>query len=112
VLSSHGEILWESENCVDNSKYNPGASVELIPCHGMEGNQKWIHDKKSVSISYFMQVLIKLFQALIESHRESPQACNKRLNKHKTFCCNIKSSGLCKHSRTALNTFLSHLGHN
>jgi hypothetical protein len=43
--------LWENENCVDNSKYEAGASVELIPCHGMEGNQKWIHDRKSVSIS-------------------------------------------------------------
>ena len=52
VLSSHGEILWESENCVDNSKYEPGGSVELIPCHGMEGNQKWAHDSKSVSIFY------------------------------------------------------------
>ena len=50
MLSSHGEILWESENCVDNSKYEPGGSVELIPCHGMEGNQKWLHDRKSVSI--------------------------------------------------------------
>ena len=52
MLSSHGEILWESENCVDNSKYEPGGSVELIPCHGMEGNQKWVHDRKSVSISF------------------------------------------------------------
>lgn len=52
MLSSHGEILWESENCVDNSKYEPGGSVELIPCHGMEGNQKWVHDRKSVSIPF------------------------------------------------------------
>jgi hypothetical protein len=62
VLSSHGEILWESENCVDNSKYNPGASVELIPCHGMEGNQKWIHDKKSVSISYNISLQYKIIR--------------------------------------------------
>ena len=48
MFSSHNEILWENENCVDNSHYNPGGSVELLPCHGLGGNQKWIHDKQSV----------------------------------------------------------------
>ena len=49
ILSSKGEIIFEEENCLDVSKSYPGAPVEILKCHGMGGNQKWEHDKKSVS---------------------------------------------------------------
>lgn len=50
VMSSKGEIIFEEENCLDVSKSYAGAPVEILKCHGMGGNQKWEHDKKSVSL--------------------------------------------------------------
>ncbi len=50
ILTSRGEIIFEEENCLDVSKAYAGAPVEIMKCHGMGGNQKWEHDKKSVSL--------------------------------------------------------------
>ena len=50
ILSSRGELIFEEENCLDVSKSYAGAPVEILKCHGMGGNQKWEHEKKSVSL--------------------------------------------------------------
>ena len=50
ILTSRGELIFEEENCLDVSKSYAGAPVEILKCHGMGGNQKWEHDKKSVSL--------------------------------------------------------------
>lgn len=50
ILTSKGELIFEEENCLDVSKSYAGAPVEILKCHGMGGNQKWEHDKKSVSL--------------------------------------------------------------
>ncbi|EDV26796.1 uncharacterized protein TRIADDRAFT_22976 [Trichoplax adhaerens] len=31
--------------CLDVSDYNPGTKVQLYECHGMKGNQLWMHEK-------------------------------------------------------------------
>ena len=63
ILSSKGEIIFEEENCLDVSKSYAGAPVEILKCHGMGGNQKWEHDKKSVSILLNFSVLAKFFSS-------------------------------------------------
>jgi len=50
ILTSRGELIFEEENCLDVSKSYAGAPVEILKCHGMGGNQKWEHEKKSVSL--------------------------------------------------------------
>ena len=50
ILTSRGELIFEEENCLDVSKSYAGSPVEILKCHGMGGNQKWEHDKKSVSL--------------------------------------------------------------
>lgn len=63
ILSSKGEIIFEEENCLDVSKSYAGAPVEILKCHGMGGNQKWEHDKKSVSRLLNFSVLAKFFSS-------------------------------------------------
>ena len=73
VMSSKGEIIFEEENCLDVSKSYAGAPVEILKCHGMGGNQKWEHDKKSVSLYreffYFFWIIKTRIQGYYRAFR-------------------------------------------
>ena len=66
ILSSKGEIIFEEENCLDVSKSYAGAPVEILKCHGMGGNQKWEHDRKSVSLQISLTFIETKYDHLIE----------------------------------------------
>ena len=50
VLSKRGEIIFNDESCMDYSMDNKLDRIQMWECHGLKGNQEWLHDRVTVSI--------------------------------------------------------------
>ena len=64
IFSKNGEIIFEEENCLDVSNSNPGATIEILKCHGFKGNQEWKHNRIDVSLDLAVIMMLIILSSV------------------------------------------------
>ena len=48
-FSDIGELQFEEDLCLDVSSSRIRAHIQILNCHGMGGNQKWIYNNQVIN---------------------------------------------------------------